>query len=245
MRRNIFHTTCAKKFQRQRFAALDVHPHVGKMGSLADYYNATKPVDFESKYNANGTCNAGVVMRKVCRFATLIFARLAMVIALLFPAMVFAADELCEAHKPDPVIDARAKDIALQLLAGLTSFHREFYAYRGELLNSPNSDRDTTELIIDLHCHAPQEVPVWREENSRMGFTIDTWRVKVNQAILDVATATDQNIAEKLAAIKDYANKIPKEDYDVFIADFNRTSLKVKLPYLAQKNAAGEIAISR
>jgi len=165
--------------------------------------------------------------------------------ALLFPAMAFGADELCEAHKPDPVIDARAKDIALQLLAGMTSFYREFNGYRGELLNSPNSDRDMTELIIDLHCHAPQEVPVWREENSRMGFTIDSWRVKTNQAILDVATATDQNITERLASIKDYANKIPKEDYDVFIADFNRTAAKMKIPYLVQKNAAGEIAISR
>jgi hypothetical protein len=179
-------------------------------------------------------------MRQTMRFMRALW----MFVVVLFPAVAFGADELCEAHKPDPVVDARAKDIALQLLAGMTSFYREFNGYRGELLNSPNSDRDTTELIIDLHCHAPQEVQVW-QDNGKLSFTIDAWRVKANQALIDVGTATDQNITEKLATIKDYANKIPKEDYDVFIADFNRTASKVKTPYLAQKNAAGEIVITR
>ena len=177
------------------------------------------------------------------------------VISLLMGGMMnstrsWAADDVCIQHKADPIINARAKDLAIKLLDGQPSFLREWNDYLEEI----RKDTDKTaasakeaELAVDMHCKDPQDVNLTITPDGRLhNYSIDTWRIAVNNSVLLLATSTDvpKTLAEIMASIKGPPG-IPAVSWDLFIADFNRDVGLSNLPFVAVKSPDGSILINR
>jgi hypothetical protein len=153
------------------------------------------------------------------------------------------SDEVCRTFKVDPVIEAHAKDLSLELYQGNGSFIQDWNNYLTSLRNAPNANANEVGLAIAMHCKDPQDVTL--DINSKGELTdyhVDTWRLEVNRSVL----ALDQtpNPSRTISDLQDEIKKLVKpESRDIFIADFNRNVGHYHMPYTAQKNANGEIEI--
>jgi len=158
----------------------------------------------------------------------------------------WAADDVCLQHKPDPTIDARAKDLAIKLLDGQPSFLKDWNDYLEVLRKGDNAAANEAELAVDMHCKDPQDVNLNITPDGRLhNYAIDTWRIAVNNSVLLLAASTD--VSKTLADVHASLNGnpgIPKESRDLFVADFIRDCGLANLPFIAIKTADGNILIS-
>jgi hypothetical protein len=155
------------------------------------------------------------------------------------------ADDVCIQHKPNPEIDGHAKDLALKLLDGQPSFLKDWGDYLTTLRGGPNAAANEAELAVDMHCKDPQDVNLNITPDGRLhNYSIDTWRVAVNNSVLLLAGSKD--VPQTIDDIQKSLNGtpgIPAGSRDLFVADFNRDCGLANLPYTAQKNTSGKIEI--
>jgi hypothetical protein len=172
-----------------------------------------------------------------------IFIVVALLIASAWPysANGYYDDTFCREHKADAEIDAKSKDLALELLAGQPTFISHWNEYLKVLKAGPHAVRNETELAIDLHWKDPQDVQIWTSTDGLFHYTIDPWRVVATQALVDLATSKD--IPATMAKVQYDISAVSKEAAGLFIADFNHSSDLGKLPFIAQKKADGGIEI--
>jgi hypothetical protein len=163
-----------------------------------------------------------------------IFIVVALSIASAWSCSANAYDEtFCRAHKPDIEIDAKSKDLALELLAGQPIFLSLWNEYLKVLQAGPHAVKNEAELVIDLHCKDAHDVQIWTSADGNFHYTIDTWRVVATRALIDLATSKD--VPATLAKVQYDISAVSKEATAVFIADFNRVSDSANLSFIAQK----------
>jgi hypothetical protein len=157
----------------------------------------------------------------------------------------WAADDVCIQHKPDPTIDARAKDLALLLLDGQPRFLKEWNEYVEEVRkDKTTAAAKEAELAVDMHCKDPQDVTLDITPDGRLhNYSVDTWRIAVNNSVLLLAGSTD--VSKTLADINTSLQGIPAKSRDLFIADFNRDNEFANLSFFALRRPDGSILISK
>jgi hypothetical protein len=116
-----------------------------------------------------------------------------------------AADDVCIQHKPDPTIDARAKDLALLLLDGQPTFLTDWNDYVMALRKSADAQNKENELAVDMHCKDPQDFTLNVSADGHLrGYAVDTWRIAVNNSVLMLAAST--NVSKTLTDIQESIN---------------------------------------
>jgi hypothetical protein len=153
---------------------------------------------------------------------------------------VFAAESVCTKRVPDPVINGEAQVLIILLLDGQPSFYKKFDAEIAKLRSGPDPKADEPELIMDMHCMDPQDVKVGMA-GQQFQYSIDGWRVKVNEAIGSLAYTND--IPATLAQVEKDVNQIADYDHALFVADFNRDARQAQQPFFARLRPDGSIEI--
>jgi hypothetical protein len=167
---------------------------------------------------------------------------------------VWAEDDICKEHKPDPMIDAHAKDLVIKLLDGQPTFFTDWNDYVTTLRKDKDKDKTTVqaneaELAVDMHCKDPQDFTLNVTADGRLhGYSIDTWRIGVNNSVLMLAASTD--VSKTLADIHGSINSspptgVPELSRDSYIADFNRNMRRYGMAFFAIRKPDGSILISK
>lgn len=163
----------------------------------------------------------------------------------------WAADDLCKQHKQDPTIDAHAKDLAIELLDGQPTYLTHWKEYLEEMReDKTKATANEAELAVDMHCKDPQDVTLQLSADGHLlGYSIDTWRIAVNNSVLMLVASTD--VAKTLADIHASINSsnsaigIPEGSRDLYIADFNRDVGRYNMAFFAIRRPDGSILISK
>lgn len=160
----------------------------------------------------------------------------------------WAADDICKAHKPDPTIDAHAKDLAIELLDGQPTFLTNWNDYVTALRKGGDAQNNENELAVDMHCKDPQDFTLNVSADGHLrGYSIDTWRIAVNNSVLMLGASTD--VSKTLTDIHGSinlpnSNGVPGLSRDSYVADFNRNMRRYEMPFFAIRKPDGTILIS-
>jgi hypothetical protein len=176
-----------------------------------------------------------------------LIAAIGLLIVACLPSPSFAqqTSKPCDEQGYDPALRADAQSLAVLLLDGQPSFYFRFDAKLKQLRAGPDTKKNTadeTVLIMALNCYDPQDVTLTKQGND-IAYTIDGWRIKVNESIGSLANAHIQDLKTTIAKIEGDVNRLPTDDRPVFVADFNRDAKKAHLPFLSRLRADGSIEI--
>jgi hypothetical protein len=164
----------------------------------------------------------------------------------------WAADDICKNHTPDSTIDGHAKDLALKLLDGQPTFLTDWNDYVTALRKDTDKTavtKNEAELAVDMHCKDPQDVALNVAADGHLhGYSIDTWRIAVNNSVLMLAASKDvsQTLADIMASINSgVPTGVPELSRDSYIADFNRNMRRYEMAFFAIRKSDGSILVSK
>jgi len=166
-----------------------------------------------------------------------------------------------DCRKPlDAEVESLSKDLAILLLAQQIGFPSELKKAVQALREKPNGEDLVGQLGIKLYCYDPLDVTLVMKNGKTMATAeyidvqtiIDEWRVKIGQAIIDLHLGIQSGtVPDKIKAIIQALRELPVEDRDAWVANFNRSVERINhyagkpsLPFIARRNAAGEVEVA-
>jgi hypothetical protein len=150
-----------------------------------------------------------------------------------------AVDDVCADRGLQSDIIEDTKPLGFQLLDGTTNFLTEFQAY---LDRNKGKELD---IACALRRLDPQDVRVGPSPDGKPIWTVDTWRVGVNESVGELAQVerNHDDPQSTIGNIKNRYNRVSPESKDIFIADFTRTCLRFGVLFAARKDSNGDILI--